>query len=78
MALSNHAGFGDRPMLSIGEASAAVKLPPLFSQKVELGKITLNDLTVNLSRKTNGQANWADLGESQSTAAASSAGNTGG
>ncbi len=59
--LSNPDGFGSQPMLKIGEAGLSVKLLTLVGDKLELGKIVLDDLTLNLHRKADGQSNWADL-----------------
>jgi len=65
VALGNREGFGNEPMLIIGQAGASVKIMPLFSKKVEIGKVTLKDMSVNLSQKANGQNNWDDLSDSE-------------
>jgi len=59
--LSNRSGFGDQPMLKVGQAGLSVKLMPLFSKKVEVGQVSLSDVSANLRRKANGQNNWEDL-----------------
>ena len=74
MELGNRDGFGDRPMLRIGKAGASVRLMPLFSRKIELGKVTLNDMSVYLRRNADGQNNWEDLGGSQTNATSTSSG----
>ena len=66
LQLGNRTGFGDQPMLSIGEAGVSVKLMPLFSRKLEIGKLSLTDVSVYLQQNANGQNNWDDLGGSQS------------
>jgi AsmA protein len=68
ITLGNRSGFGDEPMLKIGEASAAVKIMPLFNKQVEIGTVTLKDMTVRLSQKANGENNWSDLNESDKQA----------
>jgi AsmA protein len=66
LELGNRSGFGDQPMLKIGEAGLSVKLMPLFSKKVEIGQVSLTDVSANLRRKANGQNNWEDIAGSQS------------
>ena len=67
LTLGNHEGFGDQPMISVGEARVSVKLLPLLRGKMEIGKVVLSDLMVNLERKANGQTNWDDLGTTGTT-----------
>ena len=69
LELGNREGFGDLPMISVGEASVSVKLLPLLRGKMEIGKVGLSDLLVNLERKANGQNNWDDLSSGGTTAA---------
>ena len=78
LELSNRSGFGDQPMLNVGAADASVKLMPLFSRKIEIGKVSLTDVTANLRRKANGQNNWEDLsGKDSGSTGTSSSGDTG-
>ena len=58
LELGNRSGFGDKPMLSIGNAGASVKLVPLFSRRIEIGQVSLSNVSANLQRKANGQTNW--------------------
>ena len=67
VTLGNREGFGADPMLVIGQAGASVKIMPLFSKNIEIGKVTLTDMSVSLSRKANGENNWADLGDTDSS-----------
>lgn len=78
LQLGNRAGFGDQPMFSVGEASVAVKLMPLFSRKLEIGKLSLSDVSVYLQQKANGQNNWDDLSGSQSNSTNTTAASDGG
>lgn len=78
LELGNRSGFGDQPMLNIGEAGTSVKLMPLFSRKIEIGKVSLTDVSIYLHRKVDGQNNWEDLSGSQSnTTSTSSVGDSG-
>ena len=45
-------------MIEAGALQANVKLLPLLSRRVEIGKITLDDATVRLERLTDGRVNW--------------------
>lgn len=71
ITLGNRQGFGNDPMLEVGEAGASVKIMPLFSRKIEIGKITLKDMSVRLSRKANGENNWQDLTDEATAVSAS-------
>ena len=62
VSLGNPDGFGDQPMLDIGEAGISVKLLPLLKRKIEVGEVTMNDVSIQLSRKADGRNNWAGLG----------------
>ncbi len=66
LEVGNRGGFGEKPMLVIGEADVSVKLIPLFSRKVEIGRIRFDDVSVNLQRKANGKNNWEDISGTQS------------
>ena len=62
--LGNPEGFGEQPMLDIGEAGISVKFMPLLKRQVEVGEVSLNDVSINLSRMADGRNNWDDLGGS--------------
>ena len=59
--LSNAEGFGDEPMLAIKGASVSVKLMPLLSRQVEVSRVELDGLRLNLLRRKDGVSNWDDL-----------------
>ena len=56
--ISNPEGFSAENMIEAGAFRASLKLWPLFSQRVEVGEITLSDATVSLERLESGEANW--------------------
>jgi len=60
--LGNPEGFGDRPMLDIGEAGVSVKFMPLLQHRVEVGTVSMSDVAIDLVRKAGGKTNWDDLG----------------
>lgn len=61
VTLGNPSGFGEQPMLDIGEAGISVKLLPLLKRQVEVGEVSLDDVSINLRRNADGQNNWEDL-----------------
>lgn len=61
MELGNAQGFGPEPFARIDKADVRVKILPLFSGAVEMDKIVLHGLALNLSRKADGLSNWDDL-----------------
>jgi AsmA protein len=72
--LGNRDGFGDEPMFDIGEAEVSVKLMPLFSKKLEIGKVNLSDVSIKLRRNVDGETNWQDLGDSSADSTTTTAG----
>jgi len=70
--LGNPEGFGDRPMLDIGEAGVSVKFMPLLQHRVEVGTVSMSNVAIDLVRKAGGKTNWDDLGGAGKTSAAPS------
>jgi len=56
--IANPDGFSDPLMIEAGSLQADVKLWPLLSRRVEVGKVTLDDATVRLERLADGRVNW--------------------
>ncbi|MCP4697614.1 MAG: AsmA family protein [Gammaproteobacteria bacterium] len=54
-------GFKEPLFASVDSAQARVKLAPLFSKEVKMGTISLQGLTLFLTRKQDGSTNWEDL-----------------
>ncbi len=61
LSLSNAPGFGDQPFARIDKARLGVKIMPLLSGKLEMDKILLDGLGLNLERNKQGKTNWDDL-----------------
>ncbi|HMM38973.1 MAG TPA: AsmA family protein [Desulfovibrio sp.] len=81
VTLGNAPGFGDKPMVSFTSAKVRIKLLPLLSGSVEMGKVSLDNLTLNLARAKDGRTNWDDLagkGEDKGAAPASAPSKSGG
>jgi len=66
MTLSNAEGFSDKPFAEIESSNVKVKLLPLLSKEVEVNRVVLKGLTLNLAKNKKGISNWDDLaGSSQ-------------
>ena len=61
--LSNRPGFGSEPFLTVQTASIKVKVLPLLAKRLEVNRITLDGLKVNLVSRGQ-ENNWQDLSES--------------
>lgn len=59
--LANAQGFGDDPMAAATQVQVRVKLMPLLSKRVEVGRARVEGLRLNLARDAQGRTNWADL-----------------
>lgn len=61
LRLSNAPGFGNEPFAQIDRAGVRVKLLPLLRKQVEVDRVVLDKLDVNLAVDAQGKTNWADL-----------------
>lgn len=68
--LGNAEGFQDQPFATAAESKIKVKLLPLLSKKIEVRRIVLKDLALNLTKNKQGISNWDDLTASADTKAA--------
>ncbi len=59
--LGNAAGFGTDPFLYAGAVQVRVRLLPLLHKQVEMSRVVLNGLRLNLARDAQGHTNWDDL-----------------
>ena len=58
LALANPEGFPRQNMLEIQSAEVGIRLLPLIFKKVEAGTIKFDSPVINLTKKSNGEANW--------------------
>jgi len=61
LTLSNAVGFSDKPFAKIDASHIKVKLIPLLSKKLEVDRIELKGLNLNLAKNKQGTSNWDDL-----------------
>lgn len=60
-ALSNAPGFGEAPFAAFKSAGVRLKLMPLLQGNIEVGRITLDGLRLNLGKNAQGGNNWDDM-----------------
>ncbi|PKN07855.1 MAG: hypothetical protein CVU73_10630 [Deltaproteobacteria bacterium HGW-Deltaproteobacteria-8] len=61
VSLSNPPGFGDKPFTRIKAASVSIKILPLLARRVEVGRVSLEGLELQMVRDEQGRASWADF-----------------
>jgi AsmA protein len=67
--LGNAQGFGPEPFAQVAEMNVGVKLMPLlFGNTVEVAKIRIDGLALNLTKAADGTNNWQDLAKSDEEA----------
>lgn len=66
-SLGNPAGFSDQPFLSIQKAAVRVKLVPLLSKRLEVGRVEIDGLDLKLQKNAAGKGNWEGFGTSGET-----------
>jgi AsmA protein len=71
--LSNRAGFGAQPFMTVQNASIGVKVLPLLSKRIEVSRIALEGVNLNLVSRGQ-ENNWQDLSESEQPAPSPSRG----
>jgi AsmA protein len=68
LELSNPPGYGSQPFLTVQNASIGVKLLPLLGKRVEVSRVALDGVNINLVSRGEDN-NWKDLSESKESAA---------
>ncbi|MEO1135379.1 MAG: AsmA family protein [Pseudomonadota bacterium] len=58
LTIANAEGFEGDHLLTVEEADIGVKLLPLLSESVEIGRFVLTRPEINLAKKRNGEINW--------------------
>ena len=64
-SLSNATGFNDKPFFKADKVQVGAAMLPLLSQELEVEKLTLHGLSLNLEKNANGNNNWDDLIQSE-------------
>lgn len=64
LSLSNASGFGDQPFAALDHVQVRVNLVPLILQQaLEVDKVQVEGLVLNLAKSKSGATNWDDLVE---------------
>jgi AsmA protein len=77
-SLGNPPGFSDEPFVSFQHASVRVKLLPLLSKRLEVGRVAVDGLDLKLSKNAEGKGNWQGFGHSEGSAPAAAQPKAGG
>jgi len=64
LELSNASGFGKEPFATIDAAGVQVAVLPLLTGRIELGRVYLHGLQLNLAKNPAGRNNWEDMASS--------------
>lgn len=59
--LGNAPGFGDSPFARIEEVEVRARLMPLLRSELEVDRVVLRGVELNLERNADGRTNWDDL-----------------
>jgi AsmA protein len=76
--LGNLAGFGPAPLVSLQSATLRVRLLPLLARHLDVGRIEIDGLALNLQRNAAGRGNWQGSAETTAPAAPGAAPAAGG
>ncbi len=59
--VANARGFGDEPFIVVERVLARIKVLPLLQDRIEIGKVEVDGLELELTIADDGRNNWADL-----------------
>jgi AsmA protein len=77
-SLGNPPGFSEEPFVSFQHASVRVKLLPLLSKRLEVGRVEVDGLDLKLLKNPQGKGNWEGFGRAEGSAPAPAQPKTGG
>lgn len=69
-SLGNPSGFSEQPFVSFQHAAVRVKLLPLLSKRLEVGRVEVDGLDLKLLRSAAGKGNWEGFGQPEGSAPA--------
>lgn len=61
VTVDNDKGFTAKHLATIQQASARVKLLPLISREIQVGRVTIDGAEINLQVAKNGRSNWQGI-----------------
>jgi AsmA protein len=68
-SLGNPAGFPNGEFVSVQHVALRVRLLPLLHKELQIGRIEIDQLNLNLQKNAAGKGNWEDFGQRASTPA---------
>lgn len=77
-SLGNPSGFTGPPFVAVQHASVRVKLLPLLAKRLEIGKVELDGLDVEMQKNAAGKGNWEGFGSADGAQPDQSAKKSGG
>src|SRR5216683_1686464 len=77
-SLGNPPGFSEEPFVSFQHASVRVKLLPLLSKRLEVGRVEVDGLDLKLLKNPQGKGNWEGFGSSKEVVPAEAPSKSGG
>jgi AsmA protein len=77
-SLGNPPGFPEQPFVSFQHAAVRVRLMPLLSKRLEVGRALVDGLELKLLKNPQGKGNWEGFGRSDTAAAAAAPAKGGG
>src|SRR6185312_17326452 len=67
--LGNRPGYGQSAFLSVRRASVGVRLLPILRKRLEVSRVVLDGVSINLVSRSANDNNWKDLTELKGNAA---------
>ncbi len=77
-SLASPPGFGNAPFAGVRHAVLRVKLLPLLRRQLQIGRVRVDGLDLQLKKNAAGQGNWEDFGQKDSSAPSNAGGGGGG
>lgn len=77
ITLSDDPAFGERSFIEIDSLSARVRVWPLLRRRVEIGRVVLDGVSLELGTDADGRGNWASLVETATPTANTDAADSG-
>ncbi len=68
--LGNPPGFGSEPFATLRHVAFRVRLLPLLSKRLEIGRVEIDGLDLRLQKNAAGEGNWAGIAKADAHAAA--------
>jgi len=61
VTIENAAGFSDKTFATIGQFDVRIKIMPLLQKRLDIDRLVLHQLALDLEMNTAGENNWSDI-----------------